>query len=145
MKQYFKILFFSIIFLTGSVAFAQDRSENIEAAKVAYLTDKLELSPDQAQKFWPVYNEYENKRRELMRNYRGGYKRNLEEMSEQEAKARIDEMFETKEKELALEKEYVTKYQRVLSQKQIIHLYRAEHEFTKLLLKRLDNRKTATK
>ena len=141
MKRYIILLFFCVFTLGGSAAFAQDRSENVEAAKVAYITDKIELTPEQAQKFWPVYNEYESKRRELMRNYRGGYRRNLDEVSEQEAKERIEEMFDTKEKELALEKEYVAKYQRIISTKQVIQLYRAEREFTKLLLKRLDNRR----
>ena len=124
---------------------AQDRNENVEAAKIAYLTDKVELTTDQAQKFWPVYNEYETKRRELMRNYRSGYRRNLDEMSEQEAKARIEEMFETKEKELELEKEYAARYQRIITTKQLIRLYRAEREFTKLLLKKLDASKTANR
>ncbi|MBC5992553.1 hypothetical protein H8S84_06870 [Pontibacter sp. SD6] len=124
---------------------AQERNENVEAAKVAYITDKIELTADQAQKFWPIYNEYETKRRELMRNYRSGYRRNLEEMSEQEAKARIDEMFDTRERELALEKEYAARYQRVISTKQLIKLYRAERDFTKLLLKKLDASKTANR
>ncbi|MFD2515040.1 Spy/CpxP family protein refolding chaperone [Pontibacter locisalis] len=141
MKRFIILLFFCLITLGSSVVVAQDRSENVEAAKIAYITDKIELSPDQAQKFWPIYNEYETKRRELMRNYRGGYRRDLEEVSEQEANARLNEMFETKERELALEKEYVAKYQKVLSAKQVIKLYRAEREFTKLLLKRLDHRR----
>ncbi|MDX5422282.1 MAG: hypothetical protein LPK07_14555 [Hymenobacteraceae bacterium] len=140
MKRLTILLFFCALFLSGTMSLAQDnRRENVEAAKTAFLTDKMELTTDQAQKFWPLYNEYETKRRELMRAYRSGYRHDLEELSEQEAKARIDNMFDTKEKELALEKEYAAKYQRVISTKQLIRLYRGEREFTKLLLKRLDS------
>lgn len=145
MRHFLILLLFCVIGLGSSSALAQDRNENVEAAKVAYLTDKIELTSDQAQKFWPIYNEYETRRRELMRNYRKGYRRNLEEMSEQEAKARIDEMFDTKERELALEKEYAARYQRIISTKQLIRLYRAERDFTKLLLKKLDTSKTANR
>ncbi|GAB3204209.1 hypothetical protein K0O23_10520 [Pontibacter aydingkolensis] len=126
-------------------AFAQERNENVEAAKIAYITDKIELTADQAQKFWPVYNEYEAKRRALMKDYRSGYRKDVDEMSEQEAKARMDEMFDTKEKELALEKEYAARYQRIISTKQLIKLYRAERDFTKLLLKRLDASRAANR
>ena len=93
------------------------------------------------QKFWPIYNEYEAKRRELMRSYRHGRHQDVETLSEQEAQARIDDMFSTREKELALEKEYAAKYQRVLSNRQLINLYRGERQFTKMLLKRLDHNK----
>ncbi len=144
MKHYLIIVFLFFITTAGTTAIAQGRgefarSEKVEAAKIAFITDKVGLSSDQAQKFWPVYNEYETKRRDLVKNYRGEYRSNLDEMSEQEAKARIEGMFEIKEKELALEKEYTAKFQRAISAKQVIMLYRAEREFTKMLLKRLDS------
>ncbi|WP_230407061.1 hypothetical protein [Pontibacter cellulosilyticus] len=145
MRHFVILILFCVFGLASTSVQAQERNENVEAAKVAYITDKIELTADQAQKFWPIYNEYETKRRELMRNYRSGYRRNLEEMSEQEAKARIDEMFDTRERELALEKEYAARYQRVISTKQLIKLYRAERDFTKLLLKKLDASKTANR
>ena len=47
--------------------FKQSR-EKIEAAKIGYLTNKLDLTSEQAQKFWPVYNEYSDKRFELKRS-----------------------------------------------------------------------------
>lgn len=147
MKRYtlFLLLFCAFTF-ASSAANAQDnrshdRRENIEAAKVAFLTEKMNLTPEQSQKFWPLYNEYESKRRELMKNYRQSRHQDVETLSEQEAQARIDNMFSTREKELALEKEYAVKYQRVLSNKQLINLYRGERQFTKMLLKRLDHNK----
>ncbi len=133
------------LLLGNTAAFAQDNRsqdrESVEAAKIAYLTDKVGLTTDQSQKFWPVYNEYEAKRRTLVKSYRSGYRRNVEELSEQEADERINNLFETKAKELELEKEYAARYQKIISTKQLIKLYRAERDFTKLLLKRLDTQR----
>ncbi|PVY38909.1 hypothetical protein [Pontibacter virosus] len=143
MKRLLILFLFCALTLGGTVAMAQngrpqDRRENVEAAKVAFLTDKMGLTAEQSQKFWPLYNEYETKRRDLVRSYRSGYREDVDQLSEQEAKNRLDGMFSTRERELELEKEYVARYQRVISSNQIIKLYRSEREFTKLLLKKLE-------
>ena len=145
MKRYLLLLFFCALSFAGTTALAQERQskERVEAAKIAFLTDKMELTSEQAQKFWPLYNEYESKRRELIKSYRSGYKQNADELTEQEAKARIDMMFTTREKELALEQEYAAKYARIISNKQLVKLYRGERDFTKLLLKRLDDNRAS--
>jgi hypothetical protein len=149
MNRFILILFICVATFATSGAFAQDkgqshqRHERVEAAKVAFLTDKMELTSDQAQKFWPFYNEYEAKRRDLLKMYRGGYRQDADDLSEQEAKARVEDMFTVREKELALEKEYAAKYIRVISNKQLVKLYRAERDFTKLLLKRLDDNRSS--
>ena len=147
MKKYLvALLFCCALTWSGTAVLAQntrpqDRKESVEAAKMAFLTDKMGLTTEQSQKFWPLYNEYEAKRRELVKAYRSGYREDVDQLSEQEAKARLDSMFNTREKELELEKEYVARYQRVISPNQIIKLYRSEREFTRLLLRKLDNNK----
>lgn len=149
MKRFTFFLLFSCALLFSSAAAtaqdsrSQERRENVEAAKTAYLTDKMELTSEQSQKFWPLYNEYETKRRNLIKGYRSGYRQDVDALSEQEAKLRIDNMFVTKEKELELEKEYADKYLRIISYKQLIKLYRGEREFTKMLLKRLDDKRAS--
>lgn len=146
MKRFILLLVFCALTVTGTTALAQDsrtpkdHRERVEAAKVAYLTDKMDLSSEQAQKFWPIYNEFQAKRRDLLKEYHIGYKQNVDELSEQEAKVRIETMFSTREKELTLEQEYAAKYVRVISNKQLIKLYRGERDFTKMLLKRLDTK-----
>ena len=54
--------FFIVVFITSSV-FSQKRGENkekIKALKIAYLTEKLDLSSNEAEKFWPIYNKHKN-------------------------------------------------------------------------------------
>ncbi|MCC9134928.1 hypothetical protein ACFSKU_19485 [Pontibacter silvestris] len=146
MNQLTLILFLFFSTLTGLSVFAQsdsshEKRENIASAKVAFLTDKMELSQDQSQKFWPVYNEFEAKRREIVKAYRSRHRPDLDTMNNQEVKAMVDNYFIMREKELALEKEYAAKYQKVISVKQLVKMYRGEREFTKLLLKKLDDKK----
>lgn len=137
MKNFILIGLFFIFTLIGADSFAQGNRENIESAKIAFFTDKMALTPDQAQKFWPLYKEYEHKRREIMhaRLNRG---KDLESLSDQDLRAMVDNLFERRQKELNLEQDYATRFQRILSPKQMVLLYRSEHEFTKLLLKKLD-------
>ena len=147
MKHYAVLaLILCALTLNGTAAFAQDkhkheRREHVEAAKVAYLTDKMALTPEQAQKFWPVYNEHEAKRRELVKGYRIDFRQDVDELTDQQVQARVNKFFDMKEKELALDKEYAEKYQKVISVKQLVKLYRGEREFTKMLLRRLDRQK----
>ena len=59
-KLYFLILFVSLSFFTKAqdVAPEEEKHQNIEALKVAFISKELELTPDEAQKFWPLYNQY---------------------------------------------------------------------------------------
>ena len=52
---------FTLLFLICTLfVFAQDgeRGGRIESLKIAFLTKKLNLSPEEAQRFWPIYNNY---------------------------------------------------------------------------------------
>lgn len=145
MKRYIMLAMLCLFTLVGSTAFAQrggpdkdGRREKIEAAKVAFLTDKMALTPEQAQKFWPIYNEFEQKRRAV---YMAGKMRGIDPatLSDTEAKALIDKRLTQRAKEAELEREYAAKFQKVISAKQLVQLYASEREFTKMLLKRLDD------
>ena len=61
-------IFWVLMFL-GIAAQAQNKEalNKIESARIALITERLELSPEQAEKFWPIYREYSNKRREAKR------------------------------------------------------------------------------
>ena len=77
MKAVFKIIFLSLIAMS---AFAQDEElpqpqdqkvrDKIEAARIAYITDQLQLTPGEAEKFWPIYREFAERRREIRQQLR---------------------------------------------------------------------------
>ncbi|RDC64173.1 hypothetical protein [Adhaeribacter pallidiroseus] len=119
----------------------QERMDKIKNAKIAYLTDKLQLSTEQAQKFWPVYNTYEADRRQAHVRPRIMKEANLEAMSESQLREAINEMHTVRQNELNVEKQYVDKFLKVISVKQLATLYRSEREFTRVLLKKLDDQR----
>ena len=119
----------------------KQHKEKIKSMKIAFITEKLDLTPDEAQQFWPIYNEYENKRSKLLKEKRIEKKKNKEnpEPSDEEIKKHIDNHFIIRQKELNLDKEYHTKFQTVLPIKKVGALYMAREQFKRDLLKKMKN------
>ena len=133
----------SLILALTSVAFAQPgrgpqhHREQIEAQKIAYLTRQLELTPQEAQAFWPVYNQFDAKRRTL----RQGFGRNarsedqdIDKLSDKEATDLADGQIIEAQKLLDLRKEYHAQFKSILPPKKVLKLYEAERGFQKELL-----------
>lgn len=116
-----------------------NRNERVRAQRVAYLTERLQLTPAEAQQFWPVFTEYENARRELTRQLRPGGRE--EEMTEAQAEAFLDQQLEMEAKLLDLRRKYVTKFREILPAKKIVMLPRADREFKRELLQRIRDRR----
>lgn len=118
----------------------QERLSQLENARIAYLTEQISLTPDQAQKFWPVYNEFTTKRRELNRRMRLLRPASLDALSDQQIKDNLTQSFTLRQQEITLEKEYFDRLQRVISVRQVGKLFIAERQFTKEVLKRVAGR-----
>jgi hypothetical protein len=117
------------------------RSEKLESARIAYITDKISLTQDQAQRFWPLYNEFTAKRRELHQQGRQRMRdRDFSAMSEREIRGIINNEFARRQNELNLEKEYMERLEKVISIRQVAQLMQAERTFTKALIQRLDDK-----
>lgn len=117
------------------------RMERLESARVAYITDKLALTPEQSQRFWPIYKEYTEKRRSLRRQGGGLRRKDLTAMSDKDIQTAMDQQFAVRQGELDLEKEYVSRFQKAITLRQVAQLHQAEREFTRALIKRLDDRR----
>ena len=133
-----------LLFLLPLGVFAQNKEamKKIESARIALITERLGLSPDQAEKFWPVYREYNLERRELrqqLRNERQGL--DLENLSEEQSKELVKKSMEFKQKQLNLEKEYSTRMTDVISTQQLFKLKNAERDFQQMLLKRIQQQR----
>lgn len=118
--------------------------EKIKALKTAHITDQLDLTSAEAEKFWPIYNEFDSKLMGLRNKQRAEFKGKLrdggiDELSDKEANKIIDKMLEMKTKELAYRKELVVKLRGVIPPSKIIKLQRAEESFKRMLLNRLKN------
>ncbi|MCK5703829.1 MAG: hypothetical protein KAI29_21875 [Cyclobacteriaceae bacterium] len=116
--------------------------KKIESARIALITERLGLTPDQAEKFWPVYREYNLERRELrkqQRDERQGV--DFENLSEEQSKELIKKSMEFKQKQLNLEIEYSTRMTDVISTQQLFKLKNAERDFQQMLLKRIQQQR----
>lgn len=137
-----------------------NKREQIEAHKIAFITKQLELTPEEAQAFWPVYNQCRKQREDFRKKNReqfsakGGSltlrqagtlgekdkRKNLDEMSDKEVEIMVDKEFVIKQRDLDLQKECYAKYKQVLPIKKVAKLYRAEKEFKRILLKKMQER-----
>ena len=140
------VLLWPILLLTVFVAAAQrgEHREQLKTTKIALITEKLELTEKQAESFCPVYNEYDNQRRELQKQIRSEGRKlkdaHLQEGNEAKIKASVLKIMDFKEQQVALERKYIDKFLAVISPSQLAALYGVEKEFTRMLLRRLRDR-----
>lgn len=115
----------------------QDRYEKIQNYKISFLTSKLDLSTEQAQKFWPLYNQYEAERNKLRHQTRITKGEKLAAVPEQEIREKLRARLAAQQNLLDLDKLYMDRFLRVITARQLAMLYRSEEEFPRILLEKL--------
>lgn len=151
------LLIIAIVISSASVVFAQkdgpppphkekrmerqnERRENIETLKIGFLTKRLDLTPEEAQKFWPVYNQFNDKLQDIRKKRREDIRDAREKfdgLSDKEVEQAIDADMSNRQKELDIQKEYHSKFKAVLPIKKVAKLYAAEEQFKMELLNKL--------
>lgn len=128
-----KLIVLSLLFLSATLTNAQEfaeQKEKLESMKVGFITKELDLTPEEAQKFWPVYNQREAELETIRTQMRQLIKgKKIDEMSDAEVEKMIQEQLTLKQKELDIEKNYNSKFKEVLPIKKVAKLYHAEHKF----------------
>lgn len=129
--------------LTAHAAIAQNDPngrQRIEAAKIAMITNRVNLTTDQAPQFWAVYNDYNGKKQELNRRVRQlNNEPSRSNLTDDQLKNGLREINATKQKLADLDNEYLNRFLKVISPQQLTELYKTEQEFNKMLLQRLNN------
>jgi len=140
MKRLLTICFLAAISLG---AFAQKKEcpnpekmqEKFQAEKVAFLTQKMDLSVKEAEAFWPIYNEYSKAadaaHKEMMEAV--GKIHKAQELTDSEASAAIDALLAAQKKENDLQAQYTEKFKKVLPVKKVAAFFAAEDAFRKHL------------
>jgi hypothetical protein len=116
---------------------AGNKREKIEALRVAFITQKLNFTADESQKFWPVYNEYQDKLRTSRKEFRNQPNTFVNDKDAQEY---IDAELLLKQREFNLYKEYYEKIKKTIPIKKVAELRQAEEDFKKELLKQLQGK-----
>ena len=131
------ISFSTLSFAQGPGPDAKNR-DKIEAMKIAFITDKLDLSSDEAKVFWPVYNEFEGKMKLIFDTRRENHKKMRDgDLSDKELNEIAENRFQLDEQELLLKREYHTKFVEVLGIQKTMKLYHAEQQFKKELVRKM--------
>jgi len=131
----------------GCLNAQHNRREKLKAYKTAFITERLDLSSKEAEKFWPIYNDFEkkmfqlkvlNKReaRELINNNGG-----MDALKNEDAEKLLAQLIQNDQDILNAKKELFKDLKNVISAKKILRLNGTEHEFNKKLLEEFRNKK----
>lgn len=120
-KLYLLVAFAGISFFAGAQETlpTEKKQQDIEALKVAFISKELELTPDEAQKFWPVYNQYAKELRSTIKD--------------------DADVLDRDEKVLNLRKRYKDQFTKVLGQERMNRVFNSEGRFRQLLIKSMRN------
>ena len=137
MKIRFIITLVACLVCTTTFAQKKEQSENTFRAKQqAYMAQKAELSQEESEKFFPLYFEFQDKKKEINKTAWANFKKGKNpQTSEKEYETIIDNFFDNQETIAKLEKEYILKYREILSAKKIYMIYKAERNFRRNMLK----------
>jgi Spy/CpxP family protein refolding chaperone len=145
LKKILPILFILISVQVYSQGF-REKKEQLKAMKIAFITDKLNLTPDEATKFWPIFNEFEAKQEQIRRQKMKSFIDRMDEdyldkMNEKDASALLSQMESTEEEQHQMRKKFVVSLKNILPSIKIIKLIKAEEEFKKTLLRQYKERR----
>ncbi|WP_417360980.1 hypothetical protein [Galbibacter sp.] len=142
MKKYILILLLFIFAFGHGLAQKKNKRDYIKSLKIAFITDNLNLTTDEAQKFWPVYNNYEDNRytqvykeykeiKHLLRDKEFG------EVSNAQASKTLDRLITIKKNSLELEKRLFDDLSNFMPSTKILYLKKLEDDFNHKLLEKL--------
>lgn len=141
-----------LLLLISIVTFAQpnrrfnEKKEQVKALKVSFITNELDLSSEEAAKFWPVYNAFEDKQQEIRKQKVKTYTlrpndNSLDKLSEKEAATLLVQMESTEEELHQLKKKFIVTLKTILPATKILKLKKAEDEFSRKLLQQYRDKK----
>lgn len=134
-----------LVLITNSL-FAQGpiMRNRIKTLKVAYITEQLGLTSNEAQEFWPVYNQHHQKMEKLRSKEREqfeGVQTDMSIVSDKDAESLVTNYLLMQEEKSEIDKKFITDLRQVISAKKIILLFRAEKNFKKRLLQQYRNKR----
>jgi hypothetical protein len=139
-----------ILFFISLNFFAQgekllEKREQIKAMKIAFITTELSLTPAEAEKFWPIFNAFDNKQFELRRQkMKASFKKkdddSFDGVTEKEASAMLSQIEDNEEQLFQLRKKFIASLKGVLPSIKILKLKKSEENFNKKLLQQYRNK-----
>ncbi len=141
MKHIFASILMSCVFCAALSAQPdpEKQHDRIAAYRVAVFTEVLNLTSEEAQGFWPVFNEFQGKREQLQKQLKPS--KQLESMNDAEVEEYLKKYLELKQQEVDLEKDLTQRLRKVLPVRKIAKIPVAEREFRERLVAKLKEMK----
>lgn len=136
MKNYiiFTVLFLLIIGKTYAQRPDQNYDpEKLQAARVAFITSRLDLKPEQAEKFWPIFNKFTATREKNLKQISALHHRKDPNISEATAKLNLEKKFTIQRNMVDEEEKFVEEMSKVITYSQILELNDIARDFTRQL------------
>ncbi len=130
-----RILFLLICISLTVAATGQNAKNKLQAQRVAFITQRLNLTPEEAQQFWPVFNQYTEKLQQIRTAAKE--EKTVDELSDTDTEKMILSEFDRESRELDLKKDLYQKLRKIISVKKIAKLYRAERDFKGMLIEKI--------
>ena len=130
------LVLFPLTFIKGQ----NTNREKLDAYRIGFFTKKLNLTSEEAEKFWPAYNEYQNKRNEILiqrRDLIRNFNQNESTLSDKELTDIGDNLINTFSDESAMAQLFHKKLKGILSPEKVIRYYQAENQWKAQLLNQL--------
>ena len=147
MKKIFTILtalcFIAIIGTAAQPKNREDWKQKMMNEKIAFLTTELDITPEEGQAFWPVYNKVNQEKDAAMGNVFKAY-RNLTKAVEEGVKGKeleklLKEYLNAQQAQREVEEESADKFMKVLSTEKTAKLYLAEERFRRRQIHKLNH------
>jgi hypothetical protein len=135
----------SIVFIISFslLSFSQHNKDKIKTLKIAYITEKLDLTKKEAQQFWPIYNAFEEENYKLKSQaYEDRKNINFETLKEDEAILLLKKMRAFDAKRKTLKEHFIDDLSKIISAKKIILLDKVEDDFKHKMFEEYKNRRS---
>lgn len=135
------LIWMVLLIIPGS--FAQppkSAGQKIQEEKMAFFNRELDLSKAEAKAFWPLYNDYQNRRNRIVsekRNLMRYYSQNSRNISDEEIIGILENYIRLEKEETRLLETYNNRFREILPDEKVLRIYIAEIGFKDYLLKRL--------
>ncbi|KGL63994.1 hypothetical protein [Polaribacter sp. Hel1_85] len=151
MKKLITFLTITLFCVVSISAQGRKGKEKIKALKIAYLTEQLNLTSTEAEKFWPIYNAYDKKQHALRNSIRTEIKNSIKEkedinsISEKEAERLISLKLSNDKQIYESQQKFISSIKKIISHKKILQLQIAEMSFGRKLMSKYRHKKVNSK
>lgn len=141
MKQFSLLLLIACLSFGNSLSAQKkhDKGERFRAMQTAFITNELDLSSKESEKFWPIFNDYRDASWGIRKEERSLRKKDL--LTDTEAMEAFERILDLRDQEMNLNKSYLASLKEILPAKKLVKLLYVEEEFKRKILHDYKGRK----